>query len=67
MSILKLFSLGVFGVLAGAALAVTTPQVAVSAEVCKCDDWSPGEGSYTCNWDQTKCVSGTEICLLRCG
>ena len=64
MSILKLFSLGVFGVLAGAALAVTTPQVAVSAEACKCDDF--GDGDYKCNSAQTQCISGNEQCQLLC-
>ncbi len=64
MSALKLFKVSIAGALAGALLAVATPQTALTAHACKCDDF--GSSQYACNLDQDACVEGTELCFVSC-
>jgi hypothetical protein len=59
----KLFNLGIAGALVGALLAMTTPPTPASAK-CTCDD--TGFGMYQCNGTQTACISGAEVCNLKC-
>ena len=61
----KLFGLSMFGVLLGAVLAVAAPPTrANAADACVCNDL--GSGSYSCNFGQTACLAGSEICQLTC-
>jgi hypothetical protein len=63
----KVFGLIVSGALAGALLAVMAPPTAALANpdpACKCDDTSTG--NYSCNWEQTQCRAGSEVCTVIC-
>lgn len=63
----KVFGLVISGGLMGGLLAVIAPPTALSAQAidgCKCDDG--GNGRYQCNWQQTECLVGSEVCNVRC-
>lgn len=54
------------GLAAGAMVALVSPPKALQAfEGCRCNDYDTG--SYACNYVQTACVPGSEVCQLTCG
>lgn len=56
----------ILGLATGALIALASPPKDLEAfEGCKCND--QGTGSYACNWSQTACVAGSEVCSLVCG
>lgn len=65
MSFRKFFGLSVSSAILGAVVAIAAPPQGLTAAAgCKCDD--TGSGSYACNFEQTKCVAGSEACMTIC-
>ncbi len=66
MTTLRMFRLVIVGSLAGALLAMATPQPALTkkAGVCRCSD--EGTGNYRCSGDHSACVAGSEACSITC-